>query len=295
MIKVDFHTHSTSSDGLLSPVEMVRRAHTNNVKYLSITDHDTISGLKDAIEESEKLGINFIPGIELSTIYKGESIHILGYFRDDSYNLYEFVDYLHELKNRREIRARRMVEKLKELCNIEINIDNVLKRGKDVVARPHIAYEIIASGYPYNQDYIFDNYIGKDGPAFVPTTKLNTKEGVKLLKRYNALVFLAHPKLIKNSKIEEFLDMGFDGIEAIYYQNTKEEEEKFLGIIKEHGLLTSIGSDCHGNFIDDNRHGDIGCMNYNEDYLEGFLHNLRTVAEWFLNDLCDILHLKKTS
>ena len=274
MIKVDFHTHSTSSDGLLSPVEMVRRAHQNNVKYLAITDHDTISGLKEAANEAVKLDIKFIPGIELSTNYNGESIHILGYFRDDSYNSYEFVDYLHELKNRREIRARRMVEKLKEVCNIDISIENVIKRGIDVVARPHIAYEIIASGYPYDQDYIFDNYIGKDAPAFVPTTKLNTKEGVKLLKKYNAIVILAHPKLIKNSKIEDFLDMGFDGIEAIYYQNTKDEEKKFLSIINEHNLLTSVGSDCHGNFDSDTRHGDIGCMPYSEDYLESFLHNL---------------------
>jgi len=274
MIKVDLHTHSTSSDGLLSPIEMVRRAHRNDVKYFSITDHDTISGLEEAIQEAEKLAIKFIPGIELSTTYNGESIHILGYFRDDSYKIHEFIDYLHELKNRREIRARGMVEKLKEVCNIEINIDNVLKRGKDIVARPHIAYEIIASGYPYDQDYIFDNFIGKDAPAFVPTTKLKTSEGVKLLKKYNALVFLAHPKLIKNSPIEEFLDMGFDGLEAVYYQNTKEEEEYFLTLAKEHGLLTSVGSDCHGNFDGDTRHGDIGCMNYKEDYLEAFLHNL---------------------
>jgi predicted metal-dependent phosphoesterase TrpH len=273
MIKVDFHTHSTSSDGLLTPIEMVRRAYKNNVEYLAITDHDTISGLIEASDEAKKLGVNLIPGIELSTNYNGESIHILGYFRDNSYNEYEFIDYLHELKNRREIRARKMVEKLKEICNIEINIDKVIQRGKDVVARPHIAYEIIASGYPYDQDYIFDNFIGKDAPAFVPTTKLNTREGVKLLKKYNAIVILAHPKLIKNTPIEEFLDMGFDGIEAVYYQNTKEEEERLIAIAKNNNLIISVGSDCHGNFIDDNRHGDIGCMKYNEEYLEKFLHN----------------------
>ena len=85
---------------------------------------------------------------------------------------------------------------------------------------------------------------------------------------------MAHPKLIKNTKMEEFLDMGFDGIEAIYYQNTKEEEEYFLSLARGHGLLTSVGSDCHGNFDGDTRHGDIGCMNYKEDYLEGFLHKL---------------------
>lgn len=271
MVKVDLHTHSTSSDGIMTPKEVVERAYKNEVKYLSLTDHDTISGLKEASITAKKLGLSFIPGIELSTTHNKESIHILGFFKDESYMSDDFVQYLNTLKNKRKIRAEKMVEKLKEFFNIEISIENVLKRGKDVVARPHIAKEIIAAGYPYELEYIFQNFIGKNCLAFVPTNKLSTEEGVKLLKKYNALVFLAHPKLIHNSPLEDFLNMGFDGIEAIYFQNTFDEEKYFLNFAKTHNLLVSAGSDCHGNIDGDERHGDIGAMNVSEILLENFL------------------------
>lgn len=272
MIKIDFHTHSTSSDGLMTPKEVVERAYRNNVKYLALTDHDTISGLEEASETAEGLGIKFIPGIELSTTHNKESIHILGFFKDKSYMDEEFIAYLKTLKNKRKIRAEKMVQKLNEIFNIEISIENVLNRGKDVVARPHIAQEIISAGYPYELEYIFQNFIGKDCPAFVPTTKLTTEEGVALLQKYNALVFLAHPKLINNSPLEDFLNMGFDGIEGVYFQNTLDEEKYFLEFAHKYNFLVSAGSDCHGNLDGDERHGDIGAMNISEDLLEKFLN-----------------------
>lgn len=274
MIKVDFHTHTTSSDGVLTPSDVVKRAFKNDVKYLAITDHDTISGLEEAKAEANNLDITIIPGIELSTNHNKESIHILGFFRDDSYKSPEFLEYLDTLKNRRIIRAKEMVEKLDTELNIKISFENVLKRGKDVVARPHIAEEIISSGYPYDIEYIFDNFIGKDCPAFVPTTKLSTEEGVKLLKKYNALVFLAHPILITKSPLEDFLSMDFDGIEAIYYQNSPSQEENLINIANSNNLYISAGSDCHGNIDGDIRHGDIGCMTLPEKYLTPLLNKL---------------------
>ncbi|MGG7178618.1 PHP domain-containing protein [Clostridium paraputrificum] len=274
MIKTDFHTHTTSSDGILSPKEMVQRAFHNDVKYLAITDHDTISGLEEALDEAKKLNIKLIPGVELSTNHNKESIHILGFFKDDSYKNPEFTEYLQTLKDKRKIRAERMVEKLKEVFNIEISIENVLNRGKDVVARPHIAQEIISAGYPYETEYIFQNFIGKDCPAFVPTNKLSTEDGVKLLKKYNASVFLAHPIFIKKSPLEDFLTMDFDGIEAIYFQNTKEEEDALINFAIENNLLVSGGSDCHGDLVGDLRHGDIGCMTMPEDFMDNILNNI---------------------
>lgn len=271
MTKIDFHLHSTASDGLLSPTQVVERAYNNNVKYIALTDHDTTSGIQEAKERASSLNINLIPGIELSTDYNKESIHILGFFKDDSFNSPELNEYFHTLKNKRRIRALEMVKKLKEECNIIINGENVLRRGKDVVARPHIAHEIISSGYPYTMNEIFEKFIGKDCPAYVPTTKLSTEDGVKLLKKYNALVFLAHPILIKNSTLDDFLPMGFDGIEAVYFQNSKEDEKRLINFALDNKLLISAGSDCHGDFKDDFRHGDIGCMNLNEHYLEKFL------------------------
>lgn len=270
MIKVDLHSHSTFSDGLLTPREMVKRAFKNNVQYYSLTDHDTISGLSSAISEAKELNINFIPGIELSTDYNNESIHVLGFFRDDSFNNPDFVKCLNEIKDNRKIRAKKIVNRLKEVFNIEIDYEKLLLSGEDVIARPHIAKAIIHAGYPYTFEYIFDNFIGNGCKAYFPTSKLSTSDGVKLLKKYNALVFLAHPVLIQKTKLEDFLEMGFDGIEAIYSQNTKNQERNLVGFANKNNLLISAGSDYHGN-VKDLRHGDIGCMTLDSARLSAFL------------------------
>ena len=271
MTKVDFHIHTTSSDGILTPKEMVQIAFENGVKYLAITDHDTVSGLDDAIKEATKLNIKLIPGIELSTNYNNESIHILGFFKDNSYINDDFIKALDGIKNERIIRAKKMISKLKEIFNIEISFEAIMLDGKDLIARPHIAKEIIKAGYPYDMEKIFEELIGNDCPAFIPTNKLSTEDGIKLLKKYNALVFLAHPILIKKSPIDDFLNLGLDGIEAIYFQNSPEEEKSLIEIALNNNLLVSAGSDCHGDFKNDKRHGDIGCMNMKDEYLENFL------------------------
>lgn len=271
MTKVDFHVHSTCSDGLLTPENVVKRAYEKSVKYLALTDHDTVSGLDIAKAKAKSLGINFIPGIELSTNYNKESIHILGFFKDESYKDKKLINYLDELKERRNIRAIKMIEKLKEEFNIIIDKDKLFKKANGgVIARPHIAYEIIESGYNYTKDEIFKKLIGKDCPAYVPTTKISPEEGINILRKHNALVFLAHPILIKKSPLTDFLSFGFDGIEGVYFQNSKEDEKRFINFALENNLLISAGSDCHGDFNGDTRHGDIGCMDLEEKYLKAF-------------------------
>ncbi|WP_252244250.1 MULTISPECIES: PHP domain-containing protein [unclassified Clostridium] len=274
MCKIDFHVHTSCSDGLLSPIEVVNRAKQNSVSYLAITDHDTLSGLDAGIKYGNELDVKIIPGIELSTQCNNESIHLLGFFKDNSYNNPKLINELDKIKNHRIIRAKEIIKKLNTEFNIIINFDDVLSNGKDTIARPHIARAIINAGYPYDNEYIFQNFIGKDCRAYVPTLKLSTEDGVSLLKSYNALVFLAHPKLITNSPIDKFLKMNLDGIEAIYFQNTKDEEEKFINISIENNLLISCGSDFHGNLNDDKKHGDIGSMNMPSIYFKNFLNAL---------------------
>ncbi|MBN1056178.1 PHP domain-containing protein [Clostridium botulinum] len=274
MCKIDFHVHTSCSDGLLSPIEVVNRAKQNSVSYLAITDHDTLSGLDAGIKCGNELDVKIIPGIELSTQCNNESIHLLGFFKDNSYNNPKLINELDKIKNHRIIRAKEIIKKLNTEFNIIINFDDVLSNGKDTIARPHIARAIIKAGYPYDNEYIFQNFIGKDCRAYVPTLKLSTEDGVSLLKSYNALVFLAHPKLITNSPIDKFLKMNLDGIEAIYFQNTKDEEEKFINISIENNLLISCGSDFHGNLNDDKKHGDIGSMNMPSIYFKNFLNAL---------------------
>ncbi len=273
MIKADFHVHTTSSDGLLSPSDIIKRAAVNNVKYLSITDHDNTSGLNEAVESAKQYNITFIPGVELSTQYNDESIHILGYFRDTSYNNPELVQELNKIKNHRIIRAQKIIEKLKTEYDISINYDDVKKLANGTVARPHIATAIRNAGHNYTHDEIFNNFIGKNCKAYVPTIKLSTENGINLLRKYNALVFLAHPKLIKKTHITELLKLKFDGIEAVYYQNSSEENEEYTKIAKDYNLLISCGSDFHG-IPNDTRHGDVGSMVYSEDYLNSFLNAL---------------------
>lgn len=280
MVKVDFHVHTSASDGTLSPAQIIERAKMNNIKYLAITDHDTLSGLDEGFSESIKEDITLIPGIELSTQHNNESIHILGFFKGDYYKNDDLVNELNKIKNHRIVRAQEIVSKLKSEFNIDLDFDSILKNTPDTLARPHIARAIIDAGYDYTFEEIFDKFIGKGCKAYVPTLKLSTEDGIELLKKYNALVFLAHPKLINNTPVSEFLNMGFDGMEAIYYQNTLEETENFLEIAQKNNLLVSCGSDFHGNVETDLRHGDIGSVEMPEKYLMKLLNAL---------DICPVL------
>lgn len=274
MTKVDFHVHTNASDGIISPKDVVNRAYKNRVSILAITDHDTVNGLPEAINEAKIKDIKLIPAVEFSCNHNNESIHLLGFFKDDSYKSKEFLEILDSIKRRRILRAEEMVEKLYDIFEIKIDFRDVLKYGESVIARPHIAKAIMDAGYPYTQDYIFDNFIGKDKPAYVPTNKITIKEGIDILHKFNAIVVLAHPILIKNSPLEEFLEFDLDGIEAVYFLNSKEDEEFLLSFAREHNLLVTAGSDCHGDFINDKRHGDIGDMSLDDDLLDKLMKRL---------------------
>lgn len=271
-IKCEFHCHSIASDGKLTPPEIIEIAKNKNLKLISLTDHDTTKGLKEASIAAKDLGIKFIPGIELSCDYKGSTIHLLGYFKDNSYTSKELQDFLQNLEDNRVQRAIQIVNNLKKYFNIQIDYKKVLENGKGVIARPHIAQTIIEAGYNYDFEYIFDKFIGDDSPAYVPNKKLDVRDGIKLLKKFNALVILAHPKLIKKVNVEEVLSFDINGVEAIYFQNTKQETNFFTTYAVKNNLLITCGSDCHGNSInEDKKHGQIGDMDINSIHLNKFL------------------------
>ena len=274
MIKCDLHTHSTASDGRYSPSEVVKKAFERGVKYLALTDHDTVSGIEEANAEAEKLDIHFIPGVELSTTYKGETVHILGYFKGDDHKNPDLNHFLEDLKTKRIERAHEIVRRLKKFNDIEIDVNDVLKNGKDTIARPHIAKAIMDAGYNYTKEYIFDNFIGDHCPAYVPANKLDAEEGIKLLRSYNAIVVLAHPVLLKKLNVLDVLHLDFDGIEGIYGLNTPEDTKNFLKIVDQKNIITSCGSDSHGYEGDDKKHGILGSMSIEEERLKKFLDKL---------------------
>lgn len=269
----DLHTHSTASDGTSSPAEVVKRAKAANVKYLALTDHDTVSGIEEALDAAKGLEITFIPGIELSTYFNKESVHVLGFFKGDGYTDTELIDFLNSIKRKRIERAEKIVENLAKFHDIHITLESIMKNGKDTIARPHIAKAIIDAGYNYDKEYIFEHFIGNDCPAYIPSVQIDTKEGVKLLKKHGAVVVLAHPVLLKKSSFQDVLALGFDGLEGIYPMNSEEDTKKFLSYAKEHNLITSCGSDSHGG-EDDLKHGSLGSMEMDEEWLTKFLTKL---------------------
>lgn len=276
-IKAEFHCHTTASDGLLSPSEVVALAKEKDIKILAITDHDTVDGLKEGKKAAEALKIKFIPGIELSCNHNNEAIHLLGYFKGEGYKSNDLINFLHNLKINRISRAKAIVDKLKQYFNIVLNYEDVLSLSDGVIARPHIAQAIINAGYNYSMDYIFNNFIGNDSPAYVPNKHISIPEGIELLKRFGCVVVLAHPKLIKKSPLKSILEFNFDGIEAIYIQNFKRETDELLSIANSKGLLVTCGSDFHGISKDDKKHGMVGDMDIDELFLKRFFNEYTNI------------------
>lgn len=263
------HCHSTASDGVLSSKDIVLDAKNKNLELLCLTDHDTTEGLDLAYKTAKEVNLNFIPGIELSCNYKGSSIHILGYFKGDSYKDLEFQKFLNDLKESRIERAKKIVFNLEKYFDISIDYKKVLVLGKGIVARPHIAKAIIDTGYNYTIDEIFEKFLNDSSPAYVANKIISLDFGIELLRKHKALVFLAHPKLVKKHLIKNVLTFPFDGIEAIYSQNFKSETDELISYARYNNLLISCGSDFHG--FNDKKHGILGSMSMDKDDFEKFL------------------------
>ncbi|MEG2353492.1 MAG: PHP domain-containing protein [Clostridium sp.] len=272
--KGDFHMHSTVSDGNNTPHELLIIAKNKHVNFLSLTDHDNTDGIKEILKYAHSLGIKVIPAIELSTVYNNENIHVLGYFRDNSYERREFQETLSSIRKEREIRAEKIIENLKHYFNIHISYKELYENSQGTIARPHIAKAIINKGYSYSYEYLFNNIINNNSPAYVPYKRIPTKDGITLLKKFNAVTVLAHPVLIKKTPVEDILNLGFDGIEAIYPLNTYEDELRFKSLAKKLNLFITAGSDFHGFFKDDTKHGDLGHVSLSNDDLDRFIEIL---------------------
>ncbi|WP_010240037.1 PHP domain-containing protein [Clostridium arbusti] len=258
--KGDFHSHSTESDGVLSPNDLVILAKSKDIDIMAITDHDTTKGIDQAITTGNEIGLKVIPGMELSTRHNNESIHVLGYFKDDSYKNKDFQDFLENMTNYRIKRAEMITINLKKYFNIDIDYKKVLEHAKGVVARPHIAKAIMEAGYEYSLDYIFKNIINEGSPAYVPNKKLDLEKGIELLRSVNAVVILAHPVLVKKTPVEDLMAFDFDGLEAIYPLNKPDDTEKFLNIAKNYNKLITAGSDFHSGEEADTKHGTLGSV-----------------------------------
>ncbi len=251
MNTVDLHIHTTASDGTLTPAEVVRYSKEKGLLAIAITDHDTIEGLKDALDEGSKLALEVIPGVELSVECPHGSMHLLGYYIESESK--ELAKSLHILQQARKERNEKMVAKLRDL-GIMIDLKE-MKRGTEdgQIGRLHFAYTLVKKGYAQNIQDAFDKYLYKGGPAYVEKYKYSAQDAIKLIHQAKGIAVLAHPftlnKLARDKLtcyIGSLSELGLDGIEVYYPEHSKEQMELYLDIAEKYKLVVTGGSDFHG-------------------------------------------------
>lgn len=246
---VDLHSHTTASDGALSPRELVREAARRGVRVLSITDHDSTDGLAEALEEVAKHPpMTLVPGVEINCDLAGGEIHILGYFLD--YGAEWFQAFLREQRALRVARVHRIAERLAEL-GMPIDPAEVFALVKEGSAgRPHVAQVMVARGYVKTYREAFDRYLRAGGPANVPRKKLTPAQAVALVLKAGGVPVLAHPGVADlDGMIPDLVKAGLMGIECYYYEHSAAQTRNYLQMCKDLGLVATGGSDFHGPHI----------------------------------------------
>jgi 3',5'-nucleoside bisphosphate phosphatase len=243
-LRYDLHSHSSASDGVLSPSQLVRRAATAGLDGLALTDHDTVDGIAEALETADNLGIEIIPGIELSIQVGERDIHMLGYWIDHGDP--ELVAALAELGDMRRRRAEFMVEKLVAM-GFDLHYDDVLEQaGEGNPGRPHVAKALVARGHIHNLEEAFERLIGDDGPAYVPKSLMNVERGFSLLARHRAVAVFAHPALCDYEPLlPDFVSRGLAGLEVNHPKHSIPERQRLTEHCKRLDLLATGGSDFH--------------------------------------------------
>ena len=247
---IDLHTHSTYSDGSDTPAALVEIAKAAGVSALALTDHDTVSGVKSAIEAAKGYDLEIIPGVELSTFYKKHEIHVVGLFID--YNNRYFKGELNQIRFIREERNRKMCAKL-HMLGIDIDYDHMVEIYKsNMITRAHIADFLVNKGYITTRKEAFEKYIGSHCPAFIQWEKIHVIKGIRLIRASGGVPILAHPVAYKmdDKELDELVstlkENGLIGMEVYYSTNSQSFTDKSLNLCKKYDLLPSGGSDYHG-------------------------------------------------
>jgi predicted metal-dependent phosphoesterase TrpH len=255
--RADLHTHSTYSDGRLTPTELIEQAVSKGLKVLALTDHDCIDGIAEAQEAAQRYPqLLFIPGVELSTDVSHDEVHLLGYFLD--WRNPRFQGRLARLRRSRLERGQKMLAKLK-LLGIDVSWQRVKEiAGDGAVGRPHIALAMLEAGHISSLEEAFERYLGRNGPAYVEREKIAPAEAVQLLTGASGLPVLAHPRDLQNleSLVVELKEAALIGIEVYYQDYDQQTIERLLAVARQHDLLPLGGSDFHG--IGGARERDLG-------------------------------------
>lgn len=257
---IDLHVHTLYSDGTFEPRRSIELARERGLDVVAITDHDTVNGLPEAFEAGAEHGVEVVPGIEFSTLYRGEGVHVLCYYVDLDSD--ELLAELERLRDDRFNRGELMVARLQEL-GYPIEFDRVreIAEGGNIV-RPHVAQALVEAGViPTVKDAFTEEFIGSNGRAYVEKHALHPVDALRLIHDAGGVCVLAHPgtfretKPVPGSLIEEMAAAGLDGIEASHPEHTPEVEASYVAEAERLGLFWTGASDCHGDRYDPVRLG----------------------------------------
>ena len=257
----DFHTHSSASDGLLTPDDLVALAAQCGMRGLALTDHDTMAGIKAAREAAQRYDIMLLQGVEISTEHNGASVHILGYGVQEDDDV--LSGYLEKFRKEKFRRAQNILNRLSSL-HMPIGEQELPKENRENLGRAHIARVMAQKGYGDSVQDAFDRYLQSGKPAYIPKVKPVTAEAIQMLIRCGALPVLAHPEQIRIPRnvllaaIDEWQTVGLKGIEAYHPSHSDEQCAFWDHLARKHRLLVTGGSDFHEKSPDGLQHGELG-------------------------------------
>jgi len=242
---IDLHIHTVYSDGTYTPTEVVEKAKELGLAAISITDHDSVSGVEEAIRAGEKLGVEVVPGIEMSSDAGEDEIHILGYYLNWKDKI--FLTQLQVFQEDRAKRNQRLLKRLKEL-GMKLDhweIKNIAPKG--VVSRLHIARLMVKNGYVSSIGEAFEEWLNAGKPAYIKRMKVSPFEVIQLILKTDGIPVFAHPYLSKRDDlIPEMVKRGLMGIEVYHSVHDTKAISHYRKIAEEYHLLITGGSDCHG-------------------------------------------------
>ena len=260
--EVDLHMHSTASDGALPPAQVVAAAQAAGLSAIALTDHDTMAGVGEAIQAADEVGIRVVPGVELSAHDGAEEIHILALHVTRPGPLESRLAYF---RTARELRARRIVERLNSL-GISVDYEAVMTEAAGgSVGRPHVARAMIRAGAVRDSREAFDKFLAAGRPAFVPKERLEIRDAIEITHAAGAIAIWAHPGGDgRRARVEPLVQMGLDGVEVRHPSHSSEDVKRLTALADFFGIVCSGGSDWHGA-----REGarTIGCMHVPLEWL----------------------------
>lgn len=244
---IDLHLHTTHSDGLFTPEQLVKAALERGLRAIAVTDHDTISGVQEVSRLAEIHGIQCISGVEISAYTEEEGeIHLLGYFID--LESAQLLLSLQRQKNARSARMNQMVARLRQLgYDLTVEAVQQIAQNSHVIGRPHLAQAMVQHGIVASVDEAFQRYIAKGKPAFVHKAGLSYQEAIDTIILAGGIPIYAHPGVTKKDHlIPGLLKMGIRGLEVFHSNHSPQDVLRYQKMVEEQKLLATGGSDCHG-------------------------------------------------